>query len=115
MSGTKEFLALVSKDKDVKLELAVETVTALRTLLAEKGLSDEAQKAVEAVMSKTAKAHGFDINAMYELDEDELKAVAGGDGKRLPTPNEPYCSNTNYYGPGCYNCNHTNCWYYENT
>ena len=109
MSGTKEFFDLVSKDKDVKIELSTEVVMALRAVLDEKGLSDEAQKAVEAVTAKVAKAHGFDLSAMEELSEDEMLAVAGGIGK------EPKCSDTNYYGGGCYNCDHVNCEYHENT
>ena len=78
MSGTKEFFALVSKDKDVKIELGTETVKALTALLAEKGLKDDAKKAIDAVTAKVAKAHGFDLSAMEELSADDMKAVAGG-------------------------------------
>ena len=118
MSGTKEFLALVSKDKDVKTELAVETVVALRALLAEKGLNDEAQKAIQAIMVKVAKAHGFNLNTMEELDEEELKAVAGGSrGELIPrdTPQGPYCEQATLYGPGCKSCDHVNCGQYLDT
>jgi bacteriocin-like protein len=78
MSGTKEFFALLAKDKDVKLELGTESLKALKALLEEKGLKDEAHKALDEAVSKVAKAHGFDFGAMEELSEDELKAVAGG-------------------------------------
>ena len=78
MSGTKEFFDLVSKDKDVKIELGTESVKALMALLAEKGLKDDAQKAMADVMAKVGKAHGFDLNAMEELSADDMKAVAGG-------------------------------------
>ena len=78
MSGTKEFFDLASKDKDVKLELGTETIKALMALLAEKGLKDDAKKAIDAVTAKVAKAHGFDLNAMQELSADDMKAVAGG-------------------------------------
>ncbi len=80
MSGTKEFFDLVSKDKDVKLELGTETIKALMALLAEKGLKDDAKKAIDAVTAKVAKAHGFDLSAMEELSADDMKAVAGGKG-----------------------------------
>ena len=79
MSGTKEFFDLVSKDKDVKLELGTETVKALTALLAEKGLKDEAKKTIDAVTAKVAKAHDFDLNAMEAISEDDMKAVAGGE------------------------------------
>ena len=78
MSGTKEFFDLVSRDKDVKIELGTESVKALMALLAEKGLKDDAQKAMADVMAKVGKAHGFDLNAMEELSADDMKAVAGG-------------------------------------
>ena len=78
MSGTKEFFELLAKDKDVKLELGTESLKALKALLEEKGLKDEAHKALDEAAVKVAKAHGFDFNAMEELSEDELKAVAGG-------------------------------------
>ena len=79
MSGTKEFFDLISKDKDVKIELGTETLRALTALIAEKGLKDEAQKAIKAVTSKVAKEHGIDLNDMEELSEDELRSVAGGE------------------------------------
>lgn len=78
MSGTKEFFELLAKDKDVKLELGTESIKALKALLEEKGLKDEAHKALDEAVSKVAKAHGFDFGAMEGLSEDELKAVAGG-------------------------------------
>lgn len=78
MSAMKEFFDLVSKDKNVKIELGTESVKALVALLAEKGLKNDAQKAIDAVTAKVAKAHGFDLNAMEELSLDEMSAVAGG-------------------------------------
>ncbi len=78
MSGTKEFFDLVSKDKDVKIEFGTEVLKALNALLAEKGLKAEAMKAIDAAAAKVAKAQGFDLNAMEEMSEDEMKAVAGG-------------------------------------
>ena len=44
MSTTKEFFNLVSNDKDVKLELGEASLKALISLLAEKGMSDDARK-----------------------------------------------------------------------
>lgn len=92
MSATKEFFDLVSKDKDVKIELGKETVKALTVLLAEKGLNEDAQKVLEAAAEKVAKANGFDLNAMEELSLDELSAVAGGE-----------CPD-GAFAPGCGNC-----------
>ncbi len=63
----------------MKTELGLETVKALTALLAENGLKDDARKAIEEVTAKVAKAHGFDLNAVDELSDDELGAVAGGD------------------------------------
>ena len=79
MSTTKEFFNLVSNDKDVKLELGEASLKALISLLAEKGMSDDARKTLEEVTVKFAEAHGFDLNAREKLDDDELDAVAGGD------------------------------------
>ena len=78
MSAMKEFFDLVSKDKDVKIELGTETVKALIALLAEKGLQDDARRALEAVTAKVAEAHGFKFGEMEEISEDEMQAVAGG-------------------------------------
>ncbi|MBQ3449510.1 MAG: hypothetical protein IJG34_06420 [Synergistaceae bacterium] len=78
MSAMKEFFDLVSKDKDVKIELGTETVKALTALLAEKGLKDDARRVLEAVTAKVAEAHGFKFGEMEELSEDEMQAVAGG-------------------------------------
>ncbi|MBQ7592903.1 MAG: hypothetical protein IJU48_00965 [Synergistaceae bacterium] len=78
MSTTKEFFNLVSKDVNVKLELGEASLKALMELAKEKGLADEAKKALEDVTAKVAEAHGFDLNATEELSENELEAVAGG-------------------------------------
>ena len=79
MSTTKEFFDLVSNDANVKLELGEASIKALMALMTEKGLQDDAKKAIEDVTAKVAEAHGFDLNATEELSEDELEAVAGGD------------------------------------
>ena len=47
-------------------------------LLKKKGLEEEATKAVDTAMTAVAEAHGFKAEAIEELNEDELKAVAGG-------------------------------------
>lgn len=78
MSSTKEFFELIAKDKDVRLELGIETLGALTAFLKEKGLEEEGKKVCEAVAAKVAKAHGFDLSATEELSEEEMKAVAGG-------------------------------------
>ena len=79
MSTTKEFFALVSNDKDVKLELGEASLKALISLLREKGLRDDARKTLEEVTAKVAEAHGFDLkSAVEKLDDDELDVAAGG-------------------------------------
>lgn len=78
MSATKEFFDLVSKDKDVKIELGEESLRALTELLAEKGLKNDARRVLEAVMAKVAETHGFKLGEMEELSLDEMQAVAGG-------------------------------------
>ena len=78
MSSTKEFFDLVSKDANVKIELGEASLKALLSLMAEKGLGDDAKKVIEDVTTKIAEARGFDLNATEELSEDELDAVAGG-------------------------------------
>lgn len=78
MSGTKEFFDLLSNDEDIKIELGTKSLRALMNLLAENGLKDKAQEVLEGVTAKVAQAHGFDLNAMEELSEEELKSVAGG-------------------------------------
>ena len=78
MSTAKEFFDLVSKDQDVKIELGEEALRALTELLTEKGLQDDARRALEAVAEKVAETHGFKFGEMEELSEDELAAVAGG-------------------------------------
>ncbi len=78
MSAMKEFFDLVSKDKDVKIELGEESLRALTELLAEKGLKDDARRVLEAVTAKVAETHGFKFGEMEELSDGELEAVAGG-------------------------------------
>lgn len=78
MALSKDFLALVSKDAAVKAELDKATGAALNELLKAKGLEDEVKKATEAAAMKVAEAHGFKAEAMESMDEDEMKAVAGG-------------------------------------
>ena len=78
MAVSKEFLELVSKDAAVKEELNGATFKALLDLLKDKGFAKEAAKAVDTAMTAVAEAHGFKPEAMEEVNEDELKAVAGG-------------------------------------
>ncbi|MBQ7592909.1 MAG: hypothetical protein IJU48_00995 [Synergistaceae bacterium] len=78
MSTTKEFFNLVSNNANVKMELGEASLKALIALMTEKGLQDDAKKAIEEITAKVAEAHGFDLNAPEELSEDELEAVAGG-------------------------------------
>lgn len=59
MSSTKEFFNLVSKDANVKIELGEASIEALLALMKEKGLQDDAKKALEEVTVKVAEAHGF--------------------------------------------------------
>ena len=77
MSDSKKFFELVAKDAAVKSELEKASFEALKTLIDAKGLKTEAQKAIEEATAKVAKAHGFNT-AMDAIDEEELKAVAGG-------------------------------------
>ena len=81
----KKFLEQVSKDAALQAELQKANVTALCTLLKEKGLEDAAAKAGTEATLKVASAHGFKLTAedlkpakMEALSEDEMKAVAGG-------------------------------------
>ena len=81
----KKFLEQVSKDKALQAELQKANVTALCTLLKEKGLEDAAAKAGTEATLKVASAHGFKLTAedlkpakLEALSEDEMKAVAGG-------------------------------------
>ncbi len=78
MPVNKKFLELVSKDSAVKAELDSATFKALFEFLKARGLEDEAAKAVDTAMTAVAEAHGFKPEAMEEVSDDELKAVAGG-------------------------------------
>ena len=78
MPVSKKFLDLVSKDSAVKKELDSATYKALFEFLKARGLEDEAAKAVDTATAAVAEAHGFKPEAMEEVSEDELKAVAGG-------------------------------------
>ena len=78
MSDTKKFFELLSSDKDVKLELAESTITALTSLLAEKGFNDDAQRVINESLAKIAASHGFKLDSMQELSQSELESVAGG-------------------------------------
>lgn len=62
----------------MKAELERASLAAFEALLIKKGLNNEAQKALTEATAKVAAAHGFKLGAMEELDEEELKAVAGG-------------------------------------
>ena len=80
MSVNKKLFELASKDDKVKAELNEATFKALFDLLKEKGFAEDAAEAVDTAMTKVAEAHGIKSEAMEELSEDELKAVAGGGG-----------------------------------
>ncbi|MBR6901908.1 MAG: bacteriocin, partial [Synergistaceae bacterium] len=80
MSVNKKLFELASKDDKVKAELNEATFKALFDLLKEKGFAEDAAEAVDTAMTKVAEAHGIKSEAMEELSEDELKAVAGGKG-----------------------------------
>lgn len=83
----KKFLEKLSKDKALQAELQAAQSKALHDLLKAKGLEDEAGKIATEATLKVASAHGVALTAedlapdtMTPLDEDELKAVAGGRG-----------------------------------
>ena len=78
MSDSKKFFELVAKDNAVKAELEKASLEALKTLLAEKGLKDDAVKALEGAAAKVAEAHGLKLGGMEEVSPEEMKAVAGG-------------------------------------
>ena len=78
MSDSKKFFELAASDKAVQAELEKASLEALKALVAEKGLKDEAQKVLADAAAKVAEAHGLKLGGMEELDVDEMKAVAGG-------------------------------------
>ena len=78
MSDAKKFFELAASDKSVQSALEKASLEALKSLVESKGLSGEAQKVLKDAMTKVAEAHGFNLGAMEELSEEELKAVAGG-------------------------------------
>ena len=67
MSDSKKFFELVAKDNAVKAELEKASLEALKTLLAEKGLKDEAVKALSGAAAKVAEAHGLKLGGMEEV------------------------------------------------
>ena len=97
MSVNKKLFELASKDDKVKAELSEATFKALFDLLKEKGFAEDAAEAVDTAMTKVAEAHGIKPEAMEELSEDELKAVAGGKGCICVFEGEG-----NFYGDGCH-------------
>ena len=78
MALSKKFLDAVSKDPALKAEVDNAVLGTLNEFLKARGLTDEAGKATASAMEKIAEAHGFKAEAMEEVDEDEMKAVAGG-------------------------------------
>ncbi len=78
MAVSKEFLEAVSNDRDLESEVERATYDALGELLKEKGLEEEAGRAMEAAMEKVAEAHGFEPADPDELAIDELEGVSGG-------------------------------------
>ena len=79
MSDSKKFFELAASDKAVQAELEKASLEALKALVAEKGLKDEAQKVFADAAAKVADAHGFTLGEMEEISPEEMKAVAGGD------------------------------------
>ena len=78
MSDSKKFFELVSKDNAVKAELEQASLEALKKVLEDKGLGDEAKKALSYAMTQVAEAHGCKLGGMEEVSPEEMKAVAGG-------------------------------------
>ena len=79
MSDSKKFFELLAKDNAVKAELEKASFEALKALIVEKGLKDDAVKALEGATAKVAEAHGFKLGGMEEISPEEMKAVSGGD------------------------------------
>lgn len=97
MSDLKKFFELIARDNSVKAELEQASFSALKKLLADKGLDEEAQNALSDAMEKVAEAHGLKIGKMEEMSAEELNAIAGGF--------EPACKDASYQGPDDpYNC-----------
>ena len=78
MSDSRKFFELVAKDNAVKTELEKASLEALKKILEDKGLGDEAKKALSDAMAKVAEAHGCKLGGMEEVSPEEMKAVAGG-------------------------------------
>ena len=78
MAVSKEYLVAVSQDATLRAEAENAAFEALVDFLKERGLEEEAGKAIEAATEKFAEAHGFKPEYSGSLDLDELDAVAGG-------------------------------------
>ena len=74
----KSFMELVSSDDKVKIEVLAAGYKALAELAASKGFKDEAIKANQEAVVKVAEAHGYKPDDMTEINNEQLKAVAGG-------------------------------------
>ena len=74
----KSFMELVSSDDKVKIEVLTAGYKALAELAASKGFKDEAIKANQEAVVKVAEAHGYKPENMTEINNEQLKAVAGG-------------------------------------
>jgi len=74
----KSFMELVSSDDKVKIEVLTAGYKALAELAASKGFKDEAIKANQEAVVKVAEAHGYKPDDMTEINDEQLKAVAGG-------------------------------------
>ena len=78
MAVSKEFLEAMSNDGDLKSEVERATFGALDELLKEKGIEEEAARAMEAAMEKVAASHGFESADPDDLGLDDLEGVSGG-------------------------------------
>ncbi len=79
MSDSKKFFELVTSDKAVQAELEKASFEGLKALVAEKGLNNEAQKALADAAAKVADAHGFTLGRVDEIFPEDMKTVAGGE------------------------------------
>ncbi len=107
MSDLKKFFELLARDNSVKEELEQASFSALKKLLADKGLDEEAQNALSDAMEKVAEAHGLKIGKMEEMSAEELNAVVGGCCTCKHAAYQDCSDSPHYYG--CKNVYYTGC------